>query len=81
MKHIVYQHLKEIRLERGLTLRQAAAVIHVSPGTYSRYERRGGIRVHHIEMLADYYGTSTDYLLDLTDRKEPHPRAPGYRPP
>ena len=72
----VYHHLAEIRKERGLTQKKIAGVIGVSEGTYGRYERRGGIRVSHIDALADFYGTSTDYLMDLTDTQKPHPRAP-----
>ena len=71
----VYHHLTEIRKERGLTQKEIAQVIGVSEGTYGRYERRGGIRISHIDALADFYGTSTDYLMDLTDTQIPHPRA------
>ena len=45
----VYHHLAEIRKERGLTQKKIAEVIGVSEGTYGRYERRGGIRVSHID--------------------------------
>ena len=71
----VYHHLAEIRKERGLTQKEIAQVIGVSEDTYGRYERRGGIRISHIDALADFYGTSTDYLMDLTDTQTPHPRA------
>ena len=40
---------------------------------YSKYER--GLRIVPVEIvikLAQYYGTSTDYILGLTDNKKPY---------
>ena len=69
-----YQRIKEMRLERGLTQKQVAQAIGISVGTYGSYERWGGFRLSHIDALANFYGISTDYILDLTDQREPHPR-------
>ena len=46
----------------------------VNQSTYSRYER-GALEVplDVLVRLAQFYHTSTDYLLGLTDEKRPYP--------
>jgi transcriptional regulator with XRE-family HTH domain len=42
---------------------------------YSNYENgRRDIPTEVLIRLAAFYGTSTDYLLGLTDEKRPYPR-------
>lgn len=70
-------NLKRIRdLREDHDLRQAdiAAYLHIRQNTYSQYE--GGERQLPLDMLialAQYYGTSTDYLLNLTNQSKPYP--------
>ncbi|HIU43765.1 MAG TPA: helix-turn-helix transcriptional regulator [Candidatus Ventrousia excrementavium] len=48
----------------------------LSQNTYSRYEtNERGIPLELISKLADYYGTSVDYLMGCTDVFEPYPRS------
>ncbi|MCL2109799.1 MAG: helix-turn-helix domain-containing protein [Oscillospiraceae bacterium] len=55
---------------------QIADVINVSQTTYSGYERGyRSISVDMLEKLADFYGTSVDYLLFRTDVKAPYPKS------
>ena len=56
--------LKEIREARGISQRQAALALNLSPVVYGRYEN--GTREPSNAMLlvlADYYGVSVDELL------------------
>ena len=56
--------LKEIREERGLSQRQAALGLNLSPTVYNRYEN--GLREPSNAMLihlADYFNVTTDALL------------------
>jgi transcriptional regulator with XRE-family HTH domain len=56
--------LKELREERGMKQAQIAIILGVKQNTYSNWEN--GTRNPSLEMLvkiADYYKTSTDYLL------------------
>lgn len=65
--------LKETREERGLLQKDVAKVLKMSRVQYSRYER--GIRLIPIDkltILADFYNTSIDYLLYLTDERNPY---------
>ena len=68
----MYQRLRNLREDRDLTQAALAAVLHVSQTTYSRYES-GTLDIPSASLiaLARFYGTSVDYLLELTDRPEP----------
>jgi transcriptional regulator with XRE-family HTH domain len=63
--------LKELRIDRGLTVRELASVFDVSPSTISNYEQE--YRRPDFETLgkfADYFDVSTDYILGRTE--DPH---------
>ena len=69
----MYQRLRNLREDRDLTQAALAAVLHVSQTTYSRYESgTPDIPSASLIALARFYGTSVDYLLELTDRPEPY---------
>ena len=65
--------IKDLREDRDLTQRELAEYLHIKQNTYSQYEN--GQRQLPIEVLvalARYYGTSTDYILGLTDERKPY---------
>ena len=54
----------------------AAEVLHCTQVCYSHYEiGKRDIPTRVLVQLAAFYGTSTDYLLGLTDEPTPYPRA------
>lgn len=58
--------LKELRLERGLTLKQVSSALNLTLSAYSNYEQ--GIRepsVETIKRICKYFDVSADYLLGL----------------
>jgi len=68
--------LKDIREDRDLTQKELAEYLHIRQNTYSQYEN--GHRELPIDILialARFFGTSTDYILGLTDEKTPYPEA------
>ena len=70
-----FENIRSLRIDRGLTQKEVAAVLGVSQNTYSQYE----IGVLHYPVdavirLADFYGVSTDYLLGRTTQKTPYPK-------
>ena len=71
----MYQRLRNLREDRDLTQAAVAAVLHVSQTTYSRYES-GTLDIPSASLiaLARFYGTSVDYLLELTDGPAPYRR-------
>lgn len=69
----MYQRLKELREDRDLNQQTLADLLNISQTTYSRYES-GTLDIPSVSLikLAKFYGTSTDYLLGLTDNKKPY---------
>lgn len=62
------QILSELRTERDLYQKELAVYLNVSIGTISNYEKG----VHYPDLdtlckLADYFGVTTDYLLNRTN--------------
>lgn len=71
-----YRRLRDLREDRNLSQRELADFLKISQNTYSRYEtNERGIPLELISKLADYYGTSVDYLMGRTDVFEPYPRS------
>ena len=65
--------LKDLREDRDLTQREVAEHLHIKQNTYSQYENgQRQIPIDALIALARYYKTSTDYILGLTNRKEPY---------
>ena len=64
------ERLVELRTEKGLTQKDAAADLGVSQALLSHYEK--GIREYSLAFLckaAEYYNVTTDYILDITDSR------------
>ncbi len=63
--------LKELRLEKNLSEEQIASIIGVSRITYSHYEvQEKIIPLKRLVSLCNYYRTSIDYVLGLTNKKD-----------
>lgn len=71
----MYKHIKDLREDNDISQRQLATYLGCSQKSYSDYER-GKTRIPPdiLIELSKYFGTSVDYLLDLTDVKTPYPR-------
>ena len=70
-----FARLKDLREDNNLTQQQVSDLLGIQQTVYSRYERGAqDIPVRHLLVLADYYHTSTDYLLGRTNN--PAPPAP-----
>ncbi|EGO2718532.1 TPA: helix-turn-helix domain-containing protein [Enterococcus faecalis] len=69
----MYYRIRNLREDKDLTQEQLARLLNVSQTTYSRYET-GTLDVpsQSLIKLAQYYLTSVDYLLNLTDCKTPY---------
>lgn len=70
-----FQRLRDLREDKDMTQKQISAVLGIQQTVYSRYERGfQTIPVEHLLKLADFYDTSTDYILGRTLIKEPYPK-------
>ena len=68
MKNNFGKKLKELRIEKGFTLKYVAEQFNVTIRTICRYEE--GTREPSIEMLikfCDFYDVTADYLIGRTD--------------
>ena len=72
----IQERLKDLRVERRLTLEQLAEQTGLSKSALGSYESDDykDISHHAISRLADFYGVTTDYLLARTETKS-HPNA------
>ncbi len=69
------ERIKKMRKEKGFTQLQVQMKIGIDQSDYSKIER--GIRYPTVEQLislSELFGTSVDYLLELTDEDKPYPR-------
>ena len=67
--------LKNIRKQRNLNQQKVAMDLNISRESISYYENgKRDIPTDVLIRLAAFYETSTDYLLGLTDIKEPYPK-------
>ena len=67
--------IRDIREDKDLTQKQISLILNCTQQTYSRYETGEiTIDINNLIKLAEFYNTSTDYLLGLTNEKKPYPR-------
>ncbi len=71
----MYQRIRDLREDRDLTQKAIAEVLGMSQTGYSKYETgENDIPTQVLLRLADYYGTSVDYLLGRTEDPRPYPK-------
>lgn len=70
-----FQRLRDLREDMDMTQKQISELLGIQQTVYSRYERGfQNIPIEHLIYLADFYGTSTDYILGRTLVKNPYPK-------
>lgn len=63
--------LKDIREDNDIKQIEIAKFLNCSQVCYSRYENgQRDIPLHILCLLAEYFNTSTDYILGLTDNPD-----------
>ncbi len=68
--------LKEIREDHDLYQKDIAKYLNIDQSNYSKYElEKINIPISILIKLADFYKTSTDYLLYRTDIKTPYKKS------
>ena len=67
------QRLKDLREDNDLVQKQVAAYLGINQRVYSNYEiGKREIPTRFVVALAKFYGTSTDYILNLTNNPNPY---------
>ena len=66
----MYTRIRDLREDRDLTQKEIAQMLGMSQTGYSKYETgENDIPTVVLMKLADFYQTSTDYILGRTDKK------------
>ncbi len=69
------KRLKDLREDRDLKQVNVAELLKITRQQYSLYELgKRDIPAEYIRILAKFYDTSTDYILELTDEIKPYKR-------
>ena len=64
----LYEHIRSLREDRDLSQKEIAAILGMSQTGYSKYETgENDIPTQILIKLAEYYNTTTYYLLGRTD--------------
>ena len=67
------EKLRDLREEKGMKLEELSKEIGISKSALGRYENEEGSEIghKHICMLANYYNVSADYLVGLSENRNP----------
>ena len=67
-----FRRIGDLRIDHDKTQKEIADYLHMNLQVYRRYEKgTREIPVWAVIQLADYYKTTTDYILGLTDDPTP----------
>jgi len=73
---MMFKRIRDLREDADLFQKDLAEYLQSSQVCYSQYELgKRDIPTEVLIKLAEYYHTSTDYLLELTDIKDPYPKS------
>ena len=71
----MYERIRNLREDKDLTQKQIGKMLNMSQTGYNQYEiGKNDIPTKILIELAEFYNTSTDYLLGLTDATKPYPK-------
>ncbi|MEI3390844.1 MAG: helix-turn-helix transcriptional regulator [Clostridia bacterium] len=71
----MYDRIKNLREDKDLTQKEVGRILNMSQTGYNQYEiGRNDIPTKVLIDLANFYNTSTDYILGLTNEIKPYPR-------
>ncbi len=71
--NMYYPRLRDLREDRDLVQKEVAALLNIDQRVYSNYEiGKREIPTRFVVRLADFYHTSTDYILGRTNDPIPY---------
>ena len=71
----MYERMRALREDNDLKQDDIARLLNCTQACYSNYENgKRDIPSEVLEMLADFYKVSVDYLMGRTNTKEPYPK-------
>lgn len=71
----MYQRIRDLREDNDLQQEQMAKLLNCTQACYSNYENgKREVPTLVLEILADFYHVSVDYIMGRTNVKTPYPR-------
>lgn len=71
---MLFQRIEDLRIDSDKTQQEIANILGCKREVYRRYEKGAyDIPLWALIKLAEYYETSTDYILGRTNTKTPYP--------
>lgn len=68
------EKIKELRIDNNKLQKEISELLGIHQSTYSNYESgKAEVSIEKVIQLAIIYETNIDYLVGLTDIKEPYP--------
>lgn len=69
------KRIRELREDRDLKQINISNLLNIKQPQYARYESgKRDLPLSTLVILADFYNTSTDYILGLTNEIKPYPK-------
>ncbi len=66
----MYKRIRDLREDKDMTQKELANILGMSQTGYSKYETgENDVPTQILLKLADFYGTSVDYILGRIDEK------------
>lgn len=70
------KRLKELREDSDIKQLTIADLLHITRQQYSLYETgKRTIPIEYLKILANFYHTSSDYILEITDELKPYKKS------
>lgn len=70
----MFERVRNLRVDKDMTQKHMADLLHIDQSTYSDYETgKINIPVDALIKISECHETSLDYLVGKTDKKEPYP--------
>ena len=71
----MYKRIRDLREDKDLTQKEIASILNMSQTGYSKYEvGTNDVPTKILIQLANFYNTSVDYILGLTNEFKPYKR-------
>lgn len=70
------KRIKELREDKDIKQIVISNYLGIKQNSYSQIENgKNLLQIDHLIKLAEFYGTSTDYILGLTDETKPYKKS------
>ncbi len=71
---LIMYRIRDLREDNDKSQKEIAKMLGLQQNSYSQIENGiNTLQIDHLIKLSNYYKTSTDYILGLTNEKKPYP--------